>query len=293
MPCCSRSPPTTAPTFDRIWGWTRANLMVRDDALLAWRWEPGKRPAVADMNNASDGDILVAWALAEAGEFWGDMSYRTAARRIAVEIGRKTRAVQDQARRAAAAGRVRVSRRATARTARSSICPIGCSRPSRACRCVAPEVDWRGLDPERASTLLKDVEFRRRRPAGRMGVAEGRTAKPADGFPRAVLLQRHPHSALYRLGRASASANTTSRSHALGDALSRMAIIDVDGPRSRNVRRRRIWHDRGSADLCASRGSPLGATCARFAHAENYYPATLRLLAIPAAQMRFPSCLRG
>ena len=54
--------------FERIWGWTRANLLVRGDELLAWRWEPNARPAVADMNNATDGDLLVAWALAEAGE---------------------------------------------------------------------------------------------------------------------------------------------------------------------------------------------------------------------------------
>ena len=76
-------------TFERIWGWTRANLMTRDDALLAWRWEPNQRPAVADMNNATDGDLLVAWALTEAAEGWSDASYRTAARRLAVEIGRK------------------------------------------------------------------------------------------------------------------------------------------------------------------------------------------------------------
>ncbi|MEQ4600202.1 MAG: glycosyl hydrolase family 8, partial [Methylobacteriaceae bacterium] len=45
------------PTFERIWGWTRANLMVRSDELLAWRWAPDHRPAVSDMNNATDGDI--------------------------------------------------------------------------------------------------------------------------------------------------------------------------------------------------------------------------------------------
>ena len=77
------------PTFDRLWGWTRANLMVRDDQLIAWRWSPNHRPGVSDMNNASDGDILVAWALAEAGELWADVSYKVAARRIAVEVGRK------------------------------------------------------------------------------------------------------------------------------------------------------------------------------------------------------------
>ena len=76
-------------SFERIWNWTRANLMVRDDQLIAWRWEPNARPAVADMNNATDGDILIAWALAEAAEFWVDVSYQVAARRIAVEVGRK------------------------------------------------------------------------------------------------------------------------------------------------------------------------------------------------------------
>ena len=76
--------------FERIWGWTRANLLVRDDQLLAWRWEPNNRPAVADMNNATDGDVLIAWALAEAGDFWNDQAYRIAGRRIAVEVGRKT-----------------------------------------------------------------------------------------------------------------------------------------------------------------------------------------------------------
>ena len=53
--------------FDRVWQWTKRNLQVRDDALLAWKWEQG---AVTDRNNASDADILVAWALARAAEKW-------------------------------------------------------------------------------------------------------------------------------------------------------------------------------------------------------------------------------
>jgi endoglucanase len=76
-------------SFERIWGWTRANLAVRDDALFAWRWEPDHRPAVADLNDSADGDILVAWALAEAAEAWSEDAYRVASRRIAVEVGRK------------------------------------------------------------------------------------------------------------------------------------------------------------------------------------------------------------
>ena len=72
--------------FERVWQWTRRNLQVRDDALLAWKWEQG---AVTDRNNASDADILVAWALARAAQKWREPQYAEAARRIAQDIRRK------------------------------------------------------------------------------------------------------------------------------------------------------------------------------------------------------------
>lgn len=56
--------------FDTLWAWTRANL-ARADGLHAWRYVPGAEPPVADHNNASDGDLLMAWALVRAGERWG------------------------------------------------------------------------------------------------------------------------------------------------------------------------------------------------------------------------------
>lgn len=51
------------PAFDAILDWTRRNLAVRDDALMAWRWQPDTVPQVQDRNNASDGDLFLAWAL--------------------------------------------------------------------------------------------------------------------------------------------------------------------------------------------------------------------------------------
>ncbi|MCA1979305.1 MAG: glycosyl hydrolase family 5 [Thiobacillus sp.] len=50
--------------FDAMWAWTQQHLAVRGDPLLAWRWLPGQ--GVSDRNDASDGDLLVAWALARA-----------------------------------------------------------------------------------------------------------------------------------------------------------------------------------------------------------------------------------
>jgi len=71
-------------TFDRVWTWTRNALQTRDDALLAWRWEPGR--GVTDRNNASDGDLLVAWALAEATRAWNHAPYRVEAARLAAAV---------------------------------------------------------------------------------------------------------------------------------------------------------------------------------------------------------------
>ncbi len=71
--------------FARLWDWTRVNLQVRDDPLLAWRWDPvGGR--VDDVNNASDGDLLAAWALGVAGRRWNDAAYLAEARRLAEAI---------------------------------------------------------------------------------------------------------------------------------------------------------------------------------------------------------------
>ena len=67
--------------FDRLWTWTRANLELRGDYLAAWRWDPAHDPHVADRNSATDGDLLIAWALSEAGAKW-DPAYAAAARSI-------------------------------------------------------------------------------------------------------------------------------------------------------------------------------------------------------------------
>lgn len=57
--------------FDRLWHWTQHNLQVRTDRLFAWHWQV-TQPHISDHNNASDGDILIAWALLRAGQTWQD-----------------------------------------------------------------------------------------------------------------------------------------------------------------------------------------------------------------------------
>lgn len=78
------------PGFERMLTWTRKELMVRDDALASWRWEPGATPHIVDRNNASDGDILIAWAMARAAERWNRPEWREEARRTIDDVVAKT-----------------------------------------------------------------------------------------------------------------------------------------------------------------------------------------------------------
>lgn len=72
-------------TFEHLWEWTREHLQ-REDQLFGWRWEPAPEHAVTDWNNASDGDLLIAWALAEAGSRWERDDWIDIARDIAQEL---------------------------------------------------------------------------------------------------------------------------------------------------------------------------------------------------------------
>lgn len=72
-------------TFESLWEWTKKNLQ-RDDRLFGWRWTPDSNPPVQDWNNATDGDLLVAWALARAGERWQRPEWVAEARTIAQRV---------------------------------------------------------------------------------------------------------------------------------------------------------------------------------------------------------------
>lgn len=54
-------------SFERIAAWTATALRRPGDALHAWRHAPGLPP---DSNNASDGDLLIAWALLQGAARW-------------------------------------------------------------------------------------------------------------------------------------------------------------------------------------------------------------------------------
>lgn len=277
------------PTFDKLWGWTRANLMVRDDQLLAWRWDPAHRPAVADINDASDGDILVAWALAEAGEYWGDVALKTAGRRVAVEIGRKlvVYKTKNGALLLPAVSGFAAEDRSDGPVVNLSywVFPAFARLPL-----VAPEIDWRGI-VRSGLDALKIARFGSDDlPTEWVSLRDGK-ARPADGFP-----VQFGYNAI-RIPLYLAWAGIGEREHyepflAWATRHRGAAIVDLNGGRSGGNLSEGGYAAIGALTQCAVEGKPFGHELMNPRAPENYYPATLRIMAVLAAQMRFPSCLR-
>jgi endoglucanase len=73
--------------FERILAWTERHLAVREDRLYAWRWHPDRPDGpVPDRNNASDGDLYIAWALLRAAERWQQPDWRDRATAILADL---------------------------------------------------------------------------------------------------------------------------------------------------------------------------------------------------------------
>ncbi|WP_429354058.1 cellulose synthase complex periplasmic endoglucanase BcsZ [Paraburkholderia sp. 32] len=82
-------------TFDKLLGWTRANLAgnqfdVQNLRLPAWQW--GKKPdgsyGVLDPNSASDSDLWIAYDLLQAGRLWHNPAYTQLGQALAERIAR-------------------------------------------------------------------------------------------------------------------------------------------------------------------------------------------------------------
>lgn len=277
-------------TFQRIWNWTRANLMVRDDALLAWRWEPDKRPAVADMNDATDGDILVAWALVEAGEGWADDSYRLAARRIAVDIARRTVLFRTEGSPflLPAMSGFSAEDRPDGPVINLSYW-IFPAFPRLAA--VAPEFDWDRLGATGRDLVLRARFGEAKLPTEWISMRGGQP-QPASGFP-----PHFSYNAL-RVPLYLAMAGISERRYyepllALWGEPdpAGLPIIDTESGSVAGRMAEPGYAIIPTLAACAVTGAPLPAGLQDPAADENYYPATLHLLALTAANMRYRPCL--
>ncbi|MEO1103307.1 MAG: glycosyl hydrolase family 8 [Pseudomonadota bacterium] len=75
-------------TFDKILSFTFNEMRARNDHLVSWLYNPAASPPVADTNNASDGDIMIAYGLLKAGLKWDEPRYVALATPMIDDIGR-------------------------------------------------------------------------------------------------------------------------------------------------------------------------------------------------------------
>ena len=74
------------PAFDRALAWANTNLFDPSNGLYAWRYDPASTPPINDPNNATDGDLMIAWALRQGGLQWDDAELSAQANALAGAI---------------------------------------------------------------------------------------------------------------------------------------------------------------------------------------------------------------
>jgi endo-1,4-beta-D-glucanase Y len=265
------------PTFEAIWQWTQSNLLVRGDGLAAWRWSP-QVPHVADHNNATDGDLLIAWALAEASDRWHVSEYRRSARQIVEAL----------------AANVVISSRFGSILLPASTGFAGKDQPDapvvnlsywifpafKRLRAVSNAIDWDALTAT-GKTLIGLSRFGSRRlPSNWVSLAEAQP-EPASSFP-AVFGYDAVRIPFYLAWGEPADRDLLKLFSPLD-----LSVIDV---KTASPSQKLADTDYGAiANLVECVGSHSPVQWKAF-HGEFYYPATLYLLALIAADEVSESC---
>jgi endoglucanase len=275
-------------TFEKIWTFTFTELLIRDDGLAVWKWDPIAKPHVSDRNNASDGDILIAYALAKAGTAWREPRYTQAAQKLAKAIGKNTFGRH--------AGTVFLLPGTEGFTAEDR--PDGpvvnlsywVFEAFPVLAALAPEYDWNRVWREGVLLLRQATSGRIRLPADWLSIGDRVQIKPAEGFPPEFGYNslRIP---LYLL-RAGMIDLEWLR------ALKQRWAAENEGVAVVNVvtgQVRERLTDQGYALLsatlaCALDGTPVPDALRRF-EPSLYYPSTLFLLAKSLLGEKYPQCV--
>ena len=273
-------------TFNQIWSFTRTEFLLRDDGLAMWRWDPQSNPHITDPNNATDGDILIAYALALAGRDWSRSELTEAATHIARAVG--TLIEKHQGRTIMLPGKAgyRADTRKDGPVVNLSYwvfeaLPILSK--------LAPETDWHSLS-ESGMTLLKQAAFGPRQLPSEWISLRNRP-RPADGF--AVEFGYNSFRIPLYLARAGLTDKTILAR--LRDGMTnkdgQVGIVDLDSGTIKQV-----LLDPGYAIIpaivsCILEKTPVAENTRTFAPT-LYYPSTLHLLALSYLVANHPDCLK-
>ncbi len=273
--------------FDTIWAFTKTEMLLRDDGLSVWRWDPAATPHVTDANNAADGDLLIAYAAALAGRDWQRPDLTAAAAAMAGAIAKYSlQTVGDQL--LLKPGNAGFGARDRqdgpvfnpsywvfeALPVLAELVPDGpwarLADGGTALIAAAMQIGAGGLPPDWVSLKAKPA--------------------PADGFP-----QEFGYNALriplylLRAGRNDGALLQAFQQH-MTDAEGRLRLVDIKTGATRQT-----LGDAGYAAIpalidCVLDKKPLAQDVRQF-QTTDYYPSTLHLLALSFARRRHPECL--
>ncbi len=270
--------------FSRIWGWTARELYTREDGLASWRWSPTASPHVTDRNNATDGDLLIAWALAAAAKTWRSPEYKAAARRIALAVGK------------AATFKSRFGLTllpaASGFSAKDMVdgpvvnLSYWVFPAFRALADIAPEVDWAGLTASGVALIRASRFGPTDLPSDWVSIKSD--PAPAKNFP-SVFGYNALRIPLYLVWGGAASPELLAPFGRLMRAGARPSLVNVSSGLPTEP-----FFDSGYAAVfalaqCAGQGTPFPAE-GREVSFDHYYSTTLHILALLAARDRGLSC---
>lgn len=272
--------------FEQIWYFTRTELLLRDDGLAVWRWDPAATPHVTDTNNASDGDILIAYALARAGAAWNRSDYLEVASKIAQAL---------------------LSEAVVERNGLTLLLPgvSGFSAKDRSdgpiinpsywifeafplLETLAPSEKWRKLT-EDGTGLLRRMKFGPRQlPSDWVSVKT--MPKPAEGFA-ADFGYNALRIPLYLLRGGIEDKDLLRRlQQGMTAAEGTLATIDVETGAPKEALTDPGYEIINHAVACVVDGRRLPASAKRF-EPTLYYPSTLHLLGLSYVVEKHPECL--
>ncbi|PDT81433.1 glycosyl hydrolase family 8 [Sinorhizobium sp. BJ1] len=272
--------------FEQIWSFTRRELLLRDDGLAAWKWSPDVDPHVTDVNNATDGDILIAYGLALAAERWSRSDYSQAAVTIAKAILDKT-VIDHGGRTLLLPGVVGFS--ASDRDDGPVINPsYWVFEALPVLDRVVPSPKWRALGAD-GKAMIQAMKFGPQdMPAD--WVSAKTTLKPAAGFPRefgfnalriplyVMRAEQADRELLLRLQRGMSGPDGELVTRDLETGAVRATLTD---PGYRFI---------NHILACVLEGTKVPEDAKAF-HPTQYYPSTLHLLGLSFVEEKHPECL--